>query len=211
MPRTIAIGDIHGCSVALGSILQAIDPQPDDTIVCLGDYIDKGFDSEGVIDRLIDLMAQCRVVPLLGNHDELMLRARDSKAALRRWLDLGGKAALESYGPSCQISLVPDVHFQFLESCRTWFETERHFFVHANYDPRFPLDEQDEHALRWTSLRDYVPGPHVSGKIAVVGHTPQPEVLDLGHLVCLDTGCAYDGILTAMEVETGRTWQANEP
>ncbi len=208
MPRTIAIGDIHGCSDALRSVLRAIDPQSDDTIVCLGDYVDKGMDAEGAIDVLIDLIGQCRLVPLLGNHDELMLRARDSKAGFRSWMEFGGSTTLDSYGSSGQISLIPDVHFQFLESCLPWFETDTHFFVHANYDPKFPLDEQDEHALRWISLRDHVPGPHASGKIAVVGHTPHHEVLDLGHLICLDTGCAYDGKLTAMDMESRKTWQA---
>lgn len=208
MPRTIAIGDIHGCSDALRSIVRAIGPRPDDTIVCLGDYVDKGLDSAGVLDVLIDLMGRCRLVPLLGNHDELMLEARNSRAAFRRWLEFGGTAALDSYGSTGQLGLVPEVHFQFLEHCRPWFETPTHFFVHANYDPRFPLDEQDEAALRWVSLRDHVPGAHVSGKTAVVGHTPQAEVLNLGHLICLDTGCAYDGKLTAMDVGTGKVWQA---
>jgi serine/threonine protein phosphatase 1 len=208
MSRTIAIGDIHGCSDALRSILRAIDPRPKDTIICLGDYVDKGIDSEGVIDLLIDLMGKCRLVPLLGNHEEMMLQARKSKAVFRRWMELGGIVTLDSYGSSGQINLIPDVHFQFLESCLAWFETDTHFFVHANYDPTFPLDEQEAHALRWISLRDHVPGPHVSGKIAVVGHTPQQEVLDLGHLICLDTGCAYDGKLTAMEMGMGKVWEA---
>ncbi len=207
LQHTIAIGDIHGCSDALRSIIRDIDPQPEDEIVCLGDYVDKGLDSEGVIDQLIDLMSQCRLVPLLGNHDEVMLRAREDKASFRKWMETGGAATLESYGSSGQIDLIPDIHFQFLESCLPWFEIETHFFVHANYDPKFPLDEQDEAALRWVSLRDYVPGPHISGKIAVVGHTPQPNVLDLEHLICLDTGCAYDGKLTAMEMATGKLCQ----
>ncbi len=210
MPRTIAIGDIHGCSDALRSLLRAIRPRPRDTIVCLGDYVDKGLDSQGVIDILIDLMPRCRLIALLGNHDELMLEARKSKAALRRWMRYGGAVTLDSYGSSGQISLVPELHFQFLEHCLPWYETDSHLFVHANYDPRFPLAEQDEEALRWESLRDFVPGPHVSGKVAVVGHTPQPKVLDLGHLICLDTGCVWDGRLTAMDVMTGQSWTATD-
>lgn len=211
MGRTIAIGDIHGCSVALRRLLAAIRPRRSDTLVLLGDYVDKGFDTAGTLDLLVDLMRRSTVVPLLGNHDEMMLRARDSHAGLKRWIAKGGLSALESYGPEATLSLVPDVHFQFLEHCRPWYETATHIFVHANYDPRFPLAEQDEEALRWVSLRDYVPGPHVSGKTAIVGHTPHFEVLDLGHLVCLDTGCPYDGKLTAMDVDTGRVWQTEEP
>jgi serine/threonine protein phosphatase 1 len=208
MPRTIAIADIHGCSDALASILRAIAPQPDDTLISLGDYVDRGMDSKGVLDMLIELSKCCRLVPILGNHDEMMLKARESKFAFREWMEIGGIATLDSYGSSGQIDLIPDEHFEFLESCLPWFETDTHFFVHANYDPELPLDQQDERTLRWLSLRDYVPGPHVSGKIAVVGHTPQPEILNLGHLICLDTGCAYGGTLTAMEMESGEVWQS---
>ena len=89
-----------------------------------------------------------------------------------------------------------------------WFETETHFFVHANYDPDLSLDQQDDQLLRWMSLHDSLPGPHASGKIAVVGHTPQSEILDLGHLICLDTGCVYGGHLTAMDIHSRKTWQS---
>jgi serine/threonine protein phosphatase 1 len=208
MPRTIAIGDIHGCSDALASVLRSVDPQIDDTIITLGDYVDRGIDSKGVIDMLIRLVGDCRLVPILGNHDEMMLRANDSKPAFEEWLEFGGITTLDSYEATGLMSHIPDSHFRFLRSCRSWFETDRHFFVHANYDPNLPLDQQDERTLRWLSLRDFVPGPHLSGKVAVVGHTPQPEILNLGHLICLDTGCAFGGKLTAMEMESGEVWQA---
>jgi serine/threonine protein phosphatase 1 len=107
-----------------------------------------------------------------------------------------------------QINHGPANHFQFLQSCRSWFETDTHIFVHANYDPALSLDQQDARTLRWLSLLDYVPGPHLSGKIAVVGHTPQENILDLGHLICLDTGCGNGGNLTAMEMGNGEIWQA---
>ena len=107
--------------------------------------------------------------------------------------------------------MIPRSHFAFLESCRTYFETERHFFVHANYKPEMPLDRLDIHTLRWLSLRDHVPPSlHCSGKIAVVGHTPQPDVLDLGYLKCLDTNCWDGGWLTALDVDSGQLWQVDE-
>ena len=208
MPRTIAIGDIHGCSNALASILLAIDPQPDDTIITLGDYVNRGMDSKGVLDLLIELSKRCRLIPILGNHDEMMLKANGSRSAFRHWMEFGGIETLDSYGDSGHISLVPRQHFEFLESCVPWFETETHFFTHGNYDPDLPLDQQEDRTLRWLSLRDFVPGPHLSGKIAVVGHTPQTEVLNLGHLICLDTGCVLGGKLTAMEMGSGEVWEA---
>jgi serine/threonine protein phosphatase 1 len=90
MHRIIAIADIHGCSDALASVLRSMEPQPDDTIITLGDYVDKGHDSKGVLDMLIELSARCRLVPILGNHEEQMLRARDDKAEFKWWMEFGG-------------------------------------------------------------------------------------------------------------------------
>src|SRR5687767_10464649 len=98
MPRMIAIGDIHGCSTALAALVQAIEPQPDDTIIPLGDYVDRGMDSKGVLDQLIALADRCHLVPILGNHDQMMLNARNGKDDFRYWMNCGGIAALDSYG-----------------------------------------------------------------------------------------------------------------
>lgn len=208
--RVIAVGDIHGCSTALNALISAIDPQPDDTIVTLGDYVDRGIDSKGVLDLLIELESRCRLVPILGNHDQMMLHARDGRSDLQFWLNCGGDAALDSYSSVGSLDHIPAAHFRFLERCVSFFETDTHFFVHANYKPDLPLDMQDDHTLRWLSLRDFVPGPHCSGRIAVLGHTPQPEVLDLGHLIAIDTNCCDGGWLTALDVVSGQIWQVDE-
>src|SRR6516164_6293810 len=96
--RTIAIGDIHGCSKALAVLVEAIDPDPDDTIVFLGDYIDRGPDSFGVLEQVIALAQRCVVVPLRGNHEEMLISAARDHTALRAWLSCGGVEALRSYG-----------------------------------------------------------------------------------------------------------------
>ncbi len=208
--RTIAIGDIHGCSNALAALIEAIAPSPDDTIITLGDYVDRGIDSKGVIELLIRLADVCRLIPILGNHDEMMLHAKDGRGDLKFWLACGGDAALDSYGSIRGLESIPSAHFRFLAECLPYVEIDTHFFVHANYKPELPLDRQHGETIRWLSLRDFVPGPHCSGKIAVVGHTPQPDVLDLGHLICLDTGCCNGGWLTAMELPSGGIWQVDE-
>lgn len=209
--RTIAIGDIHGCSIALNALIDAIDLQPSDTLVTLGDYVDRGIDSKGVLDHLIALQSRCNLVPILGNHDEMMLHARDGRSDFQFWLNCGGDTALDSYGSTSKLNLIPPSHFRFLESCRSYYETETHVFVHANYKPDVPLTQIDDHTLRWLSLRDYIPPtPHCSGKSFLVGHTPQPEVLDLCHLICIDTGCCHNGWLTAIDVDTKQVWQVNE-
>ena len=107
-PRTIAVGDIHGCSAALDALLDAVRPRPEDTIVTLGDYIDRGPDTWGVIGRLIDLGGRCHLVPILGNHDQMLLEAR-SGLHPTTWLGMGGIATLDSYGPGRDMGLIPRV------------------------------------------------------------------------------------------------------
>jgi serine/threonine protein phosphatase 1 len=160
------------------------------------------------------LRSRCNLIVLRGNDDAMMLAAFEDERAFRFWSEMGGGlATLDSYGDSGQLDLVSAQHRQFLRSCRLYYETPTHFFVHANYSPLLPLSEQDDRVLLWLSLRDSVPGPHASGKIAVVGHTPQlsGEILDLGHLKCIDTGCATGGgWLTALDVESGEVCQCDK-
>jgi len=212
MARVIAIGAVHGCSTALGALIEAVGPRPDDVIVTLGDYIDRGPDSRGVLEQLIDLGQRCRLVPILGNHDQMLLDVRSGKYPIFWLLDIGGTTTLDSYGPGRELSLIPDEHYEFLESCLDYYETATHIFTHANYFPDVPMAEQHAGTLRWESIREMTPGPHESGKVVVVGHTPQRtgEILDLGHLICIDTYCHGGGWLTALEVRTGEFWRANQ-
>src|SRR5208283_1153947 len=140
--RIIAIGDIHGCSVALATLIEAVKPTPLDTLVFLGDYIDRGPDSRGVIEQVIALADRCQVVPLLGNHEEMLLAALEGKDNLRYWMKFGGKDALDSYGAGEDVKKIPAEHIRFLKRCRNYIETVGHIFVHAYYDPDRPLHEQ---------------------------------------------------------------------
>jgi serine/threonine protein phosphatase 1 len=215
--RTIAIGDIHGCSKALAALVEAIDPGPDDTLVPLGDFIDRGPDSRGVFDQLIGLESRCRLVPLVGNHEEMLIAATRDYEALRGWLSCGGVEALRSYGwapggPRRGLeNWIPEGHWEFLARCHTYYENATHLFVHAGYLPELPMDEQPGEVLRRRATDAATARPHVSGKVAVVGHTPQwsGEVLDLGFLLDIDTNGHRGGWLTALEVETGWVWQAD--
>lgn len=210
-PRTIAIGDIHGHASALAAIIDAVDPQPVDTVVLLGDYIDRGPDSRGVLQLVLGLTERCQLVPLLGNHEEMLLHARTSGSALSVWLAHGGDATLRSYGSSEDLEGIPTKHFQFLSALRRYYETETHFFIHANYAPNWRLDQHDSKTALWLPLTD-LPSRHYSGKTAVVGHTPQPKgrVLNLVYLLGIDTGCGFGGLLTAVDVGTGEQWQVDE-
>src|SRR5206468_2195868 len=105
----------------------------------------------------------------------------------------------------------PARHRAFLAGCRPYYETDTHIFVHAGYLPALPLAEQPGEVLRWRVTDPRTAVPHGSGKVAVVGHTPQwsGEVLDLGFLIDIDTNCVRGGWLTALDVGSGRVWQAD--
>jgi Calcineurin-like phosphoesterase len=207
--RTIAIGDIHGCSAALRALVAAIKPTADDTLVALGDYVDRGPDSRGVLDELLALAKRCRLVPLLGNHEIMLLGALTDPYTIEPWKECGGLATLKSY--SGKLANIPEEHWAFIRRCRRYYETATHFFVHANYDADLPLDEQPDYLLFWEHLTFHTPRPHVNGKIAIVGHTSQKtgEILDCGHVICIDTFCHGGGWLTALDVARGTVWQAD--
>ena len=211
MARVLAIGDIHGCSRALATLLIAIDPRPEDLVVPLGDYVDRGPDSKEVLDQLIALRDRTTLVPLIGNHDQMMLEARQGKGC--DWLVGYGVPTLVSYGLQAdELERVPRAHWAFLESCRDWFETEAHLFVHASVYPDLPMPEQPTYMLRWESLRPDAARAHCSGKTVVCGHTSQKSgrPLDLGHTICIDTWAHGGGWLTCLEVSSRWAWQANQ-
>jgi serine/threonine protein phosphatase 1 len=227
--RVLAIGDIHGCSRALDTLLAAVAPARDDLLVTLGDYVDRGPDSRGVLDRLLALHRTGRLVALRGNHDLMMLDACKGPEEAMEWLWCGGQETLASYappggaGPPADVPAdhpefveklradVPADHWEFLEKiCVDWFETETHFFVHANAYADLALAEQPGYMLFWEKLVD--PAPHVSGKIMICGHTAQKNgrPLNRGHAVCLDTWVYGAGWLTCLDTQTGKIWQANQ-
>src|SRR5579871_5268319 len=155
--RTLAIGDIHGCAKSLDCLLAAVNPGPEDTLVTLGDYVDRGPDSRGVLDRMVALYATGRLLPLRGNHDLMMLHAREWEEAGAVWLSCGGVTTLTSYGApkprTSELRRVPAAHWQFLEeNCVNWYETATHLFVHASVNPELPLQSQQESVLLWEKL-----------------------------------------------------------
>jgi serine/threonine protein phosphatase 1 len=170
--RLFAIGDIHGCSTVLRTLNDAIAPRPEDTIVTLGDYIDWGPDSRGVIDLLIDLSRRCHLVPLLGNHEEMLLAALKSFSELRYLLQFGGEETLNSYQYDGGQEMIPREHVQFIKGCRDYYETATHIFAHGNYEPDLPIHQVGGAKLRWQFIDARLQRPHFSGKKVVVGHTP---------------------------------------
>lgn len=211
--RTLVIGDMHGCSTALDLMLQELAPQSNDVLVTLGDYIDRGPDTRGVLDRLLDLEQRTRLIPLLGNHEILMLDARSNLVDAGSWYCVGGKQTMKSYG--CEDTpnwdAIPQEHWDFLsQRLRRWHANETHIFVHANANAMLPMPDQSDDWLFWRRFDDS--HPHFSGKTLICGHTAQKNGLPriLPGRICLDTWAYGDGWLTALDVGTGTLLQTNQ-
>jgi serine/threonine protein phosphatase 1 len=212
--RILAIGDIHGCSTAFNTLLELVNPQPEDLIITLGDYVDRGLDSKGVLETLLQLHQERNVISLKGNHEIMMLEARKGQKEADLWLSVGGLATLFSYSGTWdrgKLTDIPETHWDFLEhQCVNWWETENHLFVHANIDPDCPLTEQSESMLFW---RKFSPQKlHYSGKTMICGHTRQTsgQPLYLDHGICIDTWVYGEGWLTCLDVISGKVWQTNQ-
>lgn len=215
--RTIAIGDIHGCADALDCLIDAVAPGADDVVIMLGDYIDRGPQSRKVVDRLIRLNEQCQLIALLGDHEEMLLDALKDPTTLEKWLSCGGTSTLHSYGWKVGVrrqlsEWIPETHQQFLRSCHSYHESPTHLFMHAGYVPELSMSEQPSLALLWRVTNVATARAHCSGKVVIVGHTPQlnGEVLNLGFLICIDTNCVRGGWLTALDISNGMIWQSNQ-
>jgi len=209
--RQIAIGDVHGCVHALDTLIDAISPTPSDQLIFLGDMIDQGPDTRDVLDRIIELKQRTSLVLIQGNHEEMLYAARENEQALRFWEECGGVSMLNSYRFGGSLADIPKEHWDLLDECRAYYETDGFIFTHANYLPDLPMPSQPGYQLRWALFEPGSIRPHTSGKPVLVGHTEQldGEIVDLGFAICLDTACRRYGWLTAMEVSTRQIWQAS--
>jgi serine/threonine protein phosphatase 1 len=204
--RVFAIGDIHGCARELGALLKKIDPGADDTVVFLGDYIDRGPDSRGVVDLILELKKKTKVVALKGNHESMFLDFIDYPEAPGAGMFIlnGGSSTLASYANVEGDYELPEAHIQFFRNLKICFETKTHFFVHAGV-PIGPLSDLDpempevQAQLMWMR-QPFLTSTYQWEKIVVHGHTPIAKVEDLPNRINLDTGCVYGNSLTALEL-----------
>ncbi|QFU17007.1 metallophosphoesterase family protein [Microvirga thermotolerans] len=206
---TYAIGDIHGRHDLLERLLEKIRDHAGGRphrLVLLGDYIDRGPDSAGVVEtvRALQAGAPDRVVPLMGNHEAMLLTALRHPAALEGWLLNGGIATLASYRVTDPHRIPAGVR-AWLGTLPTSYEDEWRVFVHAGLMPGRPLSDQTEMDKIW--IREpFLAADYDFGKHVVHGHTPlrstDPEILR--HRTNLDTAAVFGGALTAGVFEDGR-------
>lgn len=207
--RILAIGDVHGCDAALTTLLAAVKVQPEDTLVFLGDLMDHGPGSKEVMAKLMELKRECKVIYIMGNHEELMRDAISGRGSFEMWERVGGKATMESYGGNV-VGILPE-HIRTLLSAQPFWETDTEIYVHACLEPNVSLPNQTRDWLRWKHLGGSE-RPHRSGKRVICGHTPQydgyPLVFD--GWVCLDTYCHGGKFLSCLEVGPDVVFQASQ-
>jgi diadenosine tetraphosphatase ApaH/serine/threonine PP2A family protein phosphatase len=213
-PRTgglvCAVGDIHGSLAKLRELVDRCEQFADGaplTFVFLGDYIDRGPDSAGVVRYLMELQSRRgeRLVALKGNHEAVVLDVCDGVCPADLWLSQGGDATLRSYR-AARAQDLPETVLNWFRSLPLSYDDGRHFFVHAGVNPQLPLEAQDERDLIWirepflSARRDY-------GRLIVHGHTPletgEPDFR--ANRLNLDTGAVFGGPLTAALFADGRT------
>lgn len=211
--RLLAIGDVHGCFTALTTLWQMVQPSHRDSVVFLGDYVDRGPETRQALEWLVRESVRANRIFLRGNHEVMMLNAADNPFRAESWKGCGGHETLTSYGVRGGYdwpAKIPDAHWSFLQATLPYYETANHIFVHACLDAQLNLDEQLDDVLYWQTFEQL--WPHKSRKKVVCGHTPltDGEIADVGYGVCIETAVAYGGWLTCLDVHTGQFWQSNQ-
>lgn len=199
---TYAIGDIHGCSNKLCDLLTLCEADADGhplKLVFLGDYIDRGPDSRGVIELLMSLQHRRpnRVTCLMGNHEDMLLAAFDDALFESNWLSNGGDRTLHSYGVPT-VTELPANDIGWLRSLPKSYDDGLRYFVHAGVHPERALDGQNDFDLLWIK-KPFLFSTKDFGRLVVHGHTPTaprlPELLP--NRLNVDTGAVFGGPLTA--------------
>ena len=223
--RVYAVGDIHGRLDLFAELAAAIEEDDrarnpvETTIILLGDLVDRGPDSAGVVDFAREWRRHRRVRVLLGNHEEMLLGALDDIEVLRHLLRHGGRETLLSFGIAAdtydaasyeEVQALMRRHIgqeiiAFLRGCEDMIRIGDYAFVHAGIMPGRPLDEQTPQSLRW--IREpFLGSADDHGAVIIHGHTISDEVVVAPNRIGIDTGAFQSGRLTALALEGTRRW-----
>ena len=210
--RMLAIGDIHGCHRSLLELLDRLRADPlADTLIFLGDYLDRGPDSRGVIETLLILRKTYRnLICLRGNHEAMFLDFYGAGKNEELFFNNGGAKTLSSYGLSVADARAgvgfPAEHLDFLIGLTSSHETPAYFFVHAGLRPGIAIADQSPEDLFWIR-HEFIASDWNFGKTIVFGHTPLREPLLETNKIGIDTGAVYGGLLTCVELPSRRIFQ----
>ena len=199
MARLIGISDIHGELEKLCRVLEKVSPQKDDTVVFMGDYIDRGKKSKEVVDKIIDMKNACNCVYLTGSHEYAMLHAKSDEYYNYLFWNYGGDATAESYGGFDNIM---KVHGNFFNSLKFYYIIGKYLFIHAGVRIGVPLEEQSEEDMVYIRSAFYTKRHHLPYKI-IFGHTEFDSPQVQADKICIDTGCGKykNAPLTAIVID----------
>jgi serine/threonine protein phosphatase 1 len=197
MTRHIVIGDIHGCKKTLEALILELKLTTDDLLIFLGDYVDRGPDSAGVIRFLMQLSQTYNCVFLRGNHEQMMLDSLQDAQMMQSWLKYGGAETLMSFHVESVYEVPADI-IEWLEHLPYYFVTHQAIYVHAGVNPTNINPLEDKEAMLWIRKFDADP-EKTDGKWIVHGHTPigmeqiieGVNEIDTTFNLCLDNGCVY--------------------
>lgn len=215
--RLIAIGDIHGCFDSFQKLVEyKIELKKTDKLVLLGDYIDRGSQSKKVLDFIIDLQhKEFDIIPLLGNHEAMLIDAFNDEKLLSKWIQNGGSETLKSFG----IKSLKEIDLQYIDffkGLQFYYSCNNFLFVHAGFNDEIINPYEDKYHMIWTCKKEYT-NPILKDKIIIHGHCPistsicNDIILSSGNVINIDTGCVYSnkndyGSLTALELNTKRIY-----
>ena len=200
---TYLISDIHGCNETFRSALKSVALKKTDKLILLGDLIDRGPDTKGVLDYCFQLKDQgIKLILLKGNHEQMMLDALSSSKAESLWLRSGGKETLKSFGLT-SVNQVDTKYFHFIREMGYYVELEDFILVHAglNFSKKDPFE--DKEAMLWARYSEVVQ-EKIDNKILVHGHTPYElsiiinQNLSYEYDICVDAGCVFAGMKQGM-------------
>ncbi len=214
MGKIFVIGDIHGLLFKLKKLIVKLELDAEkDTLIFLGDYIDRGPDSRGVIDAILEIKQTINHVTCLrGNHEQMFINYFCENRDEELFMHNGGMKTLISYGfrraGGRKTLHVPESHMNFFTTLPIYHETDDYIFVHAGLKPGVPLERQVSEDLLW--IRDeFIDSPRNFGKIVVFGHTPvsfdRPFIEH--NKIGVDTGAIYGGKLTCVELTDMKIYQ----
>jgi len=198
-----AIGDIHGCLNHLINLLNLVNPDlAQHQLLFVGDYVDRGPNSKGVVDYIIDLKKKYNpenIICLMGNHERMFLDFLQGREEMFFLLNGGTATAVSYWGDQWERRerRLPDGHKLFFETLKLYYETENFIFVHGGLRPGLPLAAQKEEDLLWIR-KEFITSEFDFGRRVIFGHTPVRAPLLLPNKIGIDTGAVYGNKLTCV-------------
>jgi serine/threonine protein phosphatase 1 len=213
MNKIFAIGDIHGCAQKLRELIGLIAANHEkDTLIFIGDYIDRGSSNREAVDYVLQLKQEFKnVVCLLGNHEQMLLNYLEGENE-EMYLYNGGKFTLSDYGikssdsPDVRKKKIPEEHLLFYQSLLPYHQTKDYIFVHAGLIPGISIDKQTTDDLLWVRYK-FIDSDYDLGRRVVFGHTPMSNPLIMENKIGIDTGAVYGGKLTCLELPKVKIYQ----